>query len=824
MKSNFHIHSFRSYRMFAIRLKKVSLATALPKFGGEYVERFPRRQSDWLGSVLGICGEGAVLDLRTISAPEPENIPEGRISVALLCKVRCMSDEAYSRALQTLRLTETLFEDEYEFEAVDSRTAFESVRPPFRIEDAVEVTRRTEIIPLDLPIGSRDRSVGFRSAAEEFGKASNRILHVFPFVRTNAESNNLFRLLLRQDHRLGISVRITKEALTANETDFIGKEISRCEQYSNATVFHNEEAGEISRREQAKSFQRSLIRSLGSLKSSAVVMQTEIVGESEVPISVVESLGRFLTMPAAYSKDHLDPTSHLSGGFVAVRPVLSSVEHSWKNPSVKLGFDESIPLEGNRLKFLFDAEEATAAFRFPLPTIEEIPGLDCKAYRTGLFASSVQNGQLIGHSKHNGHTREVRLSRRDRRRHLYAVGQTGTGKSTMFESMILDDMNNGEGLCLIDPHGDLIEKLLRKVPRKRAKDVIIFDPGDAERPFGFNILEYENEAQKSFLIQELLAIIQRLVPYEMAGPMFLHQSKMALKLVMSNPDEMGTLAQFFQVFSKDGYYKRFLPLHKPDQILQTFIDYTLSKHNYTRQSTDGGSFGNWIASKYEPFIGDPMLLNIFGQRRSSIDLGRIMGDGKILLVNLSKGRMGELNSRFFGMVLIAKLQAAVMARAKSPENERRDFYLYVDEFQNLATDNFGVLLAEARKYRLNLIITNQFITQVPNNIREAITGNVGSIISFRVGSIDAEYLERDFLPQFGRYDLMNLPNFNTYVSTLVDGQVTKPFSMRIVSDSSPARKEYADEIVEHSRTKYGRRRETVEKEIEASLASPYDEE
>lgn len=306
----------------------------------------------------------------------------------------------------------------------------------------------------------------------------------------------------------------------------------------------------------------------------------------------------------------------------------------------------------------------------------------------------------------------------------------------------------------------------------------------------------------------------------MKGPVFYQHSKMVLNLVMSNPQVVGTLPQFYQVFAKDSFYKRFLPLQQPDSLLQAFIDFTLSKDSYTRVSSDGSSMGGYIGSKYEPFIGDPMLRNIFGQRRSTIDLRKIMDEGKILLVNLSKGKMGEMNARFFGMVLIAKLQAAIMARANTPDKERRDFYLYVDEFQNLATQNFGVLLAEARKYRLSLILTNQFVSQVPSLIREAITGNVGTIISFRVGSTDAEYLERDFIPTFNRFDLMNLPNFNTYVSTLVDGQVTKPFSMRIVSDFSEPNNDRAREIVGASGKKYGRPREIVEKEIEISLGPP----
>ena len=391
----------------------------------------------------------------------------------------------------------------------------------------------------------------------------------------------------------------------------------------------------------------------------------------------------------------------------------------------------------------------------------------------------------------------------------------------MFESMILDDVSNGEGVGVIDPHGDLIEKLLRKIPKERADDVIILDPGDMERPVGFNILEYEDEAQKEFLIQELLAIIERLMrEYDpsFAGPIFHLHSKMVLKLIMSDPQKMGTLVQFYNVFSSQDYFNRFLPLPKPDRLLEAFVDGTLKNTNYTKVSNDGGSMGSWIASKYEPFVGSPMLRNIFGQQRSTIDLRKIMDKGKILFINLSKGRMGEMNSRFFGMVLIAKLQAAAMSRASIEKKDRRDFYLYVDEFQNLANQNFSVLLAEARKYRLNLILTNQFVTQVPTEIMQAITGNVGSLISFRVGSLDAEFLERDFAPYFNRFDLMNLPNFHTYVSTLVDGEVSKPFSMRIISDLAEGDEKMSKEIRSQSRAKYGAQRELIEQMIDADLA------
>jgi hypothetical protein len=295
---------------------------------------------------------------------------------------------------------------------------------------------------------------------------------------------------------------------------------------------------------------------------------------------------------------------------------------------------------------------------------------------------------------------------------------------------------------------------------------------------------------------------------------------MGLLLVMSNPDQMGTLVQFYQLFNSDGFYKRFLPLRASDPMLDRFVSGTLSRTDYLRPGSEGSSFGGYITSKFEAFVSDPMLRNIFGQARSTINLTEIMDGGKILLVNLSKGRLGEINSRFLGMVIIAKLQAAAMARAARPIKQRRDFFLYVDEFQNLATLNFPTLLSEARKFRLNLILTNQYVSQVDERITRAIAGNVGTLISFRVGAQDAEQLERDFLPVFTRYDLMNLPNFHTCVSTLIGGHVSKPFSMHTVLDQSPPSAEKAARIREASREKYGRERRKVERAIAESLADP----
>lgn len=824
-KTEFYVHAEKDCHIFALKLGRIALVTALSNYGEKYHLQFLQRQVDWLTCLINVGSKQTIYDLRIISQPNAENFTEGVLQIGLLCKI-CDTDaeSALAYADELLRLSQTFFEDEYEFSPVESPEELEFFRLPFQIEDSFQVMRRSEIAELDLLLSVPKRQMGFKAESKSFSKAENRIFHVYPFTLSNiAPATNLLKLLLWQKKPLAVSFRLFPTCLTENEISFLIKEISRCENYTRILPAHNEESGVFSLQTQAHTFHSHLTRSLGILKDNAGFLRIEVAGQGKVPQTLVEVLGSYLTQPTGGRGDFQDKNAFLSGGYdysQITGKQLSRCRKAWKHLEILFDTDKSIPPEAARLRHLFDSTEAVTAFRFPSPTVEEIVGLKCKSYRTQLFAGNVKEGQLIGYSKHNNHSKEVRLSRSDRRRHIYAVGQTGTGKTTMFESMILDDMKRGEGICVLDPHGDLIEKLLRKIPAERAEDVILFDPGDMQRPIGFNILEYETEAQKHFLIQELLAIIERILQKldpAMGGPIFSQHSKMVLQLVMSNPKKAGTLAQFYQVFCSSDFYKKFLPLPKPDAILQKFVDETLAKTNYTHISPDGASFGGYIGSKYEPFIGDPMLRNIFGQPRSTINLKKIMDEGKILLVNLSKGRMGEINARFFGMVLIAKLQAAAMSRASMPESKRRDFYLYVDEFQNLATQNFSVLLAEARKYRLNLILTNQFVTQVPMEIMNAITGNVGTIISFRVGSIDAEFLERDFLPVFNRYDLMNLPNFNTYTSTLVDGQVLKPFSMRIVSDFSPECEETAEKIKLNSRTNFGMKREIAEKVIEESL-------
>lgn len=818
--------------LFGIALRRIAALTALGGIDERYDQHLLARQINWLTNLVNARDELRTYDLRIISAPHPGNYLRGRIEIALLCRIeRAAEDEARRHALELLRLVESYFDDEYEFELVSRTEDLKSLLQPFPIGATVQVTRRTEMAALDtLRGGWRRLPPGFmQQAVLPPDQSSMSVYHVFPYILTPGSASTLFKLMLMHDEPLALSFRLRPTYLTNAETQFFDRQIARCERYAQVSVSSGggEDLGSIhpTLQEQARTFRDLFIQSLGVLKDNAAVMRVELAAPHRVPQTVVDMLGAELTQPAGGlgAAEGLKP--YLSGGYefeYLSGESLARAAEAFANLELLLEPDGIAPAEAVRLRYLFDPRESAAAFRFPAPPLQEMPGISVKTSRTQMAPAAVPDcGHLIGHSVHNGRLQPVRLSRDDRRRHLYAVGQTGTGKTTMFESMIMADIGAGAGLCVIDPHGDLIEKLLGKIPKERAEDVVLFDPCDMERPVGFNMLEYETEAQKFFLVQEIIGIIERLLEQwdpAMGGPMFYQHTRMGLLLVMSNPEEMGTLVQFYQIFNSREFYKRFLPLRSSDPVLENFVNEVLARTDYLRTGSEGTSFGSYISSKFEGFVTDPMLRNIFGQQRSTINLREIMDTGQILLVNLSKGRLGEINSRFLGMVMIAKLQAAAMARAAQPIEQRRDFYLYVDEFQNLATPNFGVLLSEARKYRLNLILTNQYVSQVDAKITSAIAGNVGTTISFRVGPVDAELLEREFLSSFNRYDLMNLPNFHTCVSTLIDGQVSKPFSMRTILDESPVDEKLGSAVRELSGLKYGKPRGEVETEIAESLA------
>lgn len=428
-------------------------------------------------------------------------------------------------------------------------------------------------------------------------------------------------------------------------------------------------------------------------------------------------------------------------------------------------------------------------------------------------------GLLLGYNVFRGVKKPIRLSLADRQRHMYVVGQTGTGKSTFLEDLAYQDMINGDGFAFVDPHGDTAERLLAMVPRERTEDVIYFCPADMDYPMGLNLFEYQTPDQKDFLIQEVLNMLYKLYDPQhqgIMGPRYEHLFRNAALTVMADPNG-GTFVDIPKLFRDPQYVKQKLQ-YVTDQ---NVIEFWQKEMPQSQRSNEFGEVVSWFVSKFGAFLSNEMMRNIIGQTKSAFDLRDIMDNKKILLVNLSKGRTGQLNTQLLGMIFVMKFQAAAMSRANiRDESKRQDFCLYVDEFQNFSTDSFATILSEARKYHLNLIVANQFTTQLTEEIRDAVFGNVGTVVSFRVGQDeDAEALAKRYRPAFDTSDLLRVPNYNTVVRTLIGGVPTQPFSMATLPPLGSPNEQLASALKQLSAAKYGRPKAIVEKELFERLAT-----
>lgn len=421
-----------------------------------------------------------------------------------------------------------------------------------------------------------------------------------------------------------------------------------------------------------------------------------------------------------------------------------------------------------------------------------------------------EEGLLLGYNVYRGVKKEIRLGSSDRRRHVYIIGQTGTGKSGLLENLALQDMLDGRGFAFIDPHGDSAERLLGMVPKERVEDVIYFSPGDMEQPIGLNLFEFETDEQKDFLIQEAISMLYRL--YDpghtgIIGPRYEHWFRNAALTIMSDPSG-SSFIDIPQVFNDNDFAKSKLKYVKDQTVLDFWNKEMAQTSDYHKSEVLG-----WFVSKFGAFLSNEMMRNIIGQTKSGFNLRDIMDNRKILLVNLSQGRTGEMNSQLLGMIFVMKFQAAAMGRATTPEDQRVDFSLYVDEFQNFATDSFEAILSQARKYRLSLILANQFMTQLNDKVREAVIGNVGTVISGRIGTTDAEVLIKKFKPTFDAEDLTKLPNFEAVASVMINNVPSAPFSMSLVPPLGKPSAQLTDALKRLSAAKYGRPRKMVEQEI-----------
>lgn len=419
----------------------------------------------------------------------------------------------------------------------------------------------------------------------------------------------------------------------------------------------------------------------------------------------------------------------------------------------------------------------------------------------------VEDDQLIplGLTNFRGELTKFGIKAKDRRRHMYIIGQTGTGKTTIMENMAIADIKNGSGIGIIDPHGEFADLMLDYIPDERIKDVVYFNPSDLNWPISFNVMEDATPESRHLISSGLMAVFKKIWPDVWSARMeyILNNTLLAL---LEYPDT--TLLSINRMLS-DKNYRQVVVDYVKDPMVRSFWVNEFANYNEKYQTEAVAAIQNKIGQ----FISNPLIRNIIGQTHSKINLREIIDNGKILIVNLSKGLIGEDNSALLGAILITELQLAAMSRVNMPEAERPDFYLYVDEFQNFSTDSFANILSEARKYHLNLIMAHQYVAQLNDTVRDAIIGNVGTMVLYRLGIEDAMYFENQCKRQFSAIDISNLPNYNFYMRLMVDGYVSEPFSALNIPPFERIKFENREKIKEYSRSLYSGKRDEVEKII-----------
>lgn len=467
--------------------------------------------------------------------------------------------------------------------------------------------------------------------------------------------------------------------------------------------------------------------------------------------------------------------------------------------------------------FLLNTEELCSLYHFPLPGAET-PNIEWLIAKHAAAPTNIpEEGISLGNNIFRGEIKDIRIKRNDRRRHMYIIGKSGVGKSQFIATMAIQDIMNGEGVCVLDPHGDLIRDIIERIPPQRAEDVVLFAPADIERPLALNLLEFDHRypEQKTFVINEMIKIFDKLYDLKQTGgPIFEQYMRNAMLLIMSDPESGSTLMEIPKVLADPDF--RNMKLDRCND--PTVVDFWKKEAEKAGGDAALANIVPYITSKLTTFISNDMMRPIIGQQESSFNLRDIMDKQKILLVDLSKGQVGELNAYLLGMILVGKILMAALSRTDIPQEQRKDFYLYIDEFQNFTTDSICSILSEARKYNLNLTIAHQYIGQLvvrqDTSIRDAVFGNVGTWVVFKIGSEDAEAVQKEFNPVFNVYDLINIEKYTAYVKLLIDNTASRPFSMAIPWPLPGIKNESMGlSIKQLSRLKYGQDRSIIEAEI-----------
>jgi len=762
--------------------------------------KYQQGQRETMLHAVSAWSPDVCLEMRLAALPDLLNKPQGRMRISLVIRSSSGTEEGAKEAVisRYMSLVPLLASHlrEAEFAPITEEEELLKTLHFFSPTHAAAIRRRQETISLSTPL--KRLSVGFTHQLPRVGLGKNSIRHTFPWAPSSSDWHSLLETLMGQLDPIEIIMRVRPSRPDNDVLEKLRATIRTCEEFlSGIKDMH------VTLNRQASLLRDISLRQLADLSTCSFKVGVFIRSCRPVDPSLGNVLGRAITAQGAGANE----TDLFQGGFSCEEVSTASLQDAGI-------FPEETP---------YTLREAACAFRLPSPPREELVGLPVRRSRSSpvLLPPEGMNGKgviTLAVNEHLGVVQPIHVGIDDRMRHTFIIGQTGTGKSTLMESMVLQDIRAGRGVALIDPHGELVEAVLGKIPEDRRSDVILFDLLEKKRPLGFNLLQWKTPEERDLIIDELYLTLDRIYDMRQAGgPIFESNFRGMLKLLMGDKrtqDFVPTLLEFTLCYLESGL-RKWLKKRVSDPQTLDFL-------NELERTGGDGSLQNlspYITSKFSRFIHDATLKRIVGQEKTGFDFEEILNHNKIFLVNLGKGRFGSNSSALLANQIVARFKLEAMKRGEMRPEERKDFVLYVDEAHNLPSENFCELLSEARKYRMGLVLATQYTAQLlnernGNSLLSAILGNVGTILIFRLGYEDAQKLSPILHPNFTAADIVGLPNWQGYAHMQLHNQPTPPFSFRSEMDPTPYRDESASSIRNWCQAHYGLSCKRIDARIE----------
>ena len=740
------------------------------------------------------------LEMHITSLPNLKFKAQGRVLMSMILRTKAKTElKARKDALEKFLSLRTLLlshMNDAEFMPITNQRELKFYLVPFPMKHAMAVHRETERIQITQAVERRTVK-GLLPHDDSISPTATFIDYVYPWCESVDDWSRLFQIMMYDLDPFKIIIKLSPAKLSDAQRQNMEKDIQNCE-----LVLNSNKPYEVSLQRQAALLHRSLLNQITDLHKGAFNVGVFILAGHKIDSALCNILGQTISTSRSISKK--DPT--LNGGFAVS----------------EINVKKALTSDYFHEKFVYSVSEAACAFRLPSPPANEIHGLPLRRSRTCLAAlpdfDQSKDGINLCLNIHSGFSQPVFLPSDDRMRHHFVIGQTGVGKSTKLESICMQTINAGDGIAVIDPHGEMVDSILGKIPESRLDDVILLDVLDRERPLGFNLLQFSTIEERDFIIDELYDTIDKIYDLKVSGgPMFEAYMRGMFKLLMgSKPsdDFKPTLLEFRNCFISKEFRKWLLD--RTDEA---------DTHDFVKEVVEAqgeSSLHNispYVTSKIGRFLAGATITNIIGQNETAFNFEEIMAEGKIFLAKLGKGRFGSTVSALLTNQLVSRFKNAAMKRGEMRPSERRDFYLVVDECHNLPMSTFTQLLAEARKYRLGLVLATQYAKQLqgdgPNDdLLAAILGNIGTLSIFRTGIDDAKLLAPALYPYFNAMDIVGLPNWQGYCKLTIGKDSIIPFSFETIMDQTPYNNKTARRVCDLSRQIYGCDLETIKKQIE----------